>query len=245
MSQFSSVFTHDSLHHQQVVEAAESVPVYPPVGNHPVVEEETIANACSSLKFSTSSGPDGILAYILKKCSSSLSLPLALLFNMSLKFGIFPDHWKKSYVFPVFKKGNKQEVSNYRGISALCATAKLFEKVVYAFLLHNCHHFISEHQYGFMPKRSTNTNLVLYTSFIAKSLQKGHQIDAIYTDFSAAFDKINHRIAIAKFARLGFSGSFSQLSYNRIYVTAKWLSKLVILSRIIFQFLPGYHKAAF
>lgn len=59
-----------------------------------------------------------------------------------------------------------------------------------------------------MPKRSTNTNLIAYTSFIALSLQKGQQVDSIYTDFSAAFDKINHQIAVAKFERLGFGGPF-------------------------------------
>lgn len=59
-----------------------------------------------------------------------------------------------------------------------------------------------------MPKRSTNSNLILYTSFIARTLQNRQQVDSIYTDFSAAFDKINHRIAVAKFERLGFSGPF-------------------------------------
>lgn len=59
-----------------------------------------------------------------------------------------------------------------------------------------------------MPKRSTCSNLVAYTSFISQSMQKRQQVDAIYTDLSAAFDKINHRIAFAKLERLGFCGSF-------------------------------------
>lgn len=199
LNQFSSVFTTEILDESQVFLAAENVPVHSPVGDHPFIEAEAINKICSSLKASTSCGPDGIPAMVLKKCSANLSMPLSCLFNLSLQVGKFPDGWKKSYVFPVFKKGNKRDVSNYRGIAALCAVSKLFEKVVYDFLLHNCHNFISEHQHGFMPKRSTNTNLLTYTTFIAQALQEGKQVDSIYTDFSAAFDKINHQITIAKF----------------------------------------------
>lgn len=176
LSQFSSVFTSEYLDEQQVFLAANNVPVCPPVGDHhPFVNSEFVCKNCSALKASTSCGPDGIPAIVLKNCSSILSVPLSQLFNLSLQAGSFPECWKKSFVFPVFKKGNKRDVKNYRGISALCAVSKLFEKVVHNFLLHNCLHFIPEHQHGFMPKRSTNTNLVAYISLIAKELQKGHQ----------------------------------------------------------------------
>ncbi|XP_055613640.1 uncharacterized protein LOC129760093 [Uranotaenia lowii] len=35
--------------------------------------------------------------------------------------------WKEAYMFPVHKKGDRKNVNNYRGISPLCATAKLFD----------------------------------------------------------------------------------------------------------------------
>lgn len=57
-----------------------------------------------------------------------------------------------------------------------------------------------------MEKRSTTTNLLAYTSCILESMETHKQVDAIYTDFSAAFDKINHKIMIAKLKRLGISG---------------------------------------
>lgn len=47
------------------------------------------------------------------------------------------------------------------------------------------------------------------------------QTDVIYTDLSAAFDKLNHAIAVAKLDRLGVSGNL--LSWFRSYITGRQL----------------------
>ena len=80
--------------------------------------------------------------------------------------------------------------------------------IVLGFLLHSCSHVISEDQHGFLPKRSTSTNLVTYVSIIQRAICDGFSVDAVYTDLSAAFDKIDHRITIAKLQRIGLHGSF-------------------------------------
>lgn len=204
-SQFSSVFTNEDLDDITVQQAASNVPDRDTIAQHPLVDPDTVSRTCSALKYSTSSGPDGIPAAVLKSCSDSLALPLSKLFNISLKSGVFPLSWKKSYIFPVHKKGPKRNVRNYRGIAALRVVSKL---IVPDHIKLNCNNYIAQEQHGFMPKRSTCSNLVAYTSFISQSMQKRQQVDAIYTDLSAAFDKINHRIAFAKLERLGFCGSF-------------------------------------
>lgn len=106
LSQFWSDFTTEILDISQVSLAAENVPVHSPVGDAPFIE--AINKICFSLKASTSCGPYGIPAMVLKKCSANLSMPLSCLFNFSLQVGKFPDGWEKSYAFPVLKKGNKR-----------------------------------------------------------------------------------------------------------------------------------------
>ena len=49
-------------------------------------------------------GPDGIHSNILKKCYSSLSKPLAILFQLSYDTGTIPRKWKQANVVPVHKK---------------------------------------------------------------------------------------------------------------------------------------------
>ncbi|XP_055591157.1 uncharacterized protein LOC129743206 [Uranotaenia lowii] len=122
-----------------------------------------------------------------------------------------------AYMFPVYKKGDRRNVNNYRGISALCAIAKLFELVVLDPIFSYCKPYFSYDQHGFMPKRSTTTNLLAFTSKVQDSFASGFQTDAIYTDLSAAFDKVNHEIAIAKLDRIGFCGSL--LEWFRSYLS--------------------------
>lgn len=219
---FSAVFTSTTLTPHHVQEAAAMVPQRSAIGPHPRISSLTVKLACDRLKCSTNPGPDGIPAVVLKSCSSSLSKPLSTIFNRSLSSGCFPSAWKNSYIFPVFKKGAKGEVSNYRGIASLCATSKLFELIVLDFLKHHCLNYVSETQHGFMPKRSTTTNLVSYTSFIIKTIEARKQVDAIYTDFSAAFDKINHDVLLAKLERLGLAEPL--LSWMRSYLVGRTMS---------------------
>lgn len=122
-------------------------------------------------------------------------------------------------MFPVFKKGSKQDVKNYRGIAALCAISKLFEVIVLDYFRHNFSHVISEYQHGFIPKRSTNTNLITYVSTIQRAINDGFQVDSIYTDLSAAFDKIDHRIAVEKLRRWGLHGPM--LNWINSYLTGR------------------------
>lgn len=206
-SQFSKVFSDDILSDQEVADAAEHVPELPSIGPFPNITAESVAKAGSQLKCSYNSGPDGIPSVLLKNCIATLAEPLATVFNLSMSTGTFPECWKESYVFPVFKKGNKQVTSNYRGIAALCAVSKLFEVIVLDHVSYKFSKIIATEQHGFMPKRSTASNLVTYTSHIIEEIEKGHQTDAIYTDFSAAFDKLNHKISVAKFKKLGIHGN--------------------------------------
>jgi hypothetical protein len=68
-------------------------------------------------------------------------------------------------------------------------------------------------RHGFFKGRSTLTNptnltKIEFNSYVLNCMENGVQVDAIYTDFSKAFDKVSHRLLMRKLARLGFSGSF-------------------------------------
>lgn len=120
-------------------------------------------------------GPDGIPSCILKNCSHSLATPLAKLFSRSLQEGKFPDEWKVSSMFPVYKKGDKKDVHNYRGITSLCSCSKLFEILINDALFNSCKSFISTAQHGFFPKRSVTTNLTEFVSLCLRTLDSGGQ----------------------------------------------------------------------
>ena len=50
--------------------------------------------------------------------------------NVIYMMGEMPEEWKNSIVIPLYKKGDKQKVGNYRGISLFNACYKLYSKIL-------------------------------------------------------------------------------------------------------------------
>ena len=140
----------------------------------------------------------------LKECSALLTDPLMRLFNCSLVTGEFPDLWKVASIVPIHKSGSLHAVENYRGISILNAISKVFEKIMHNTLYAASKHLISEYQHGFVKKRSTTSNLISFTTLVIEEMENRRQVDAIYIDFSKAFDKVPHARAIEKLSQMGF-----------------------------------------
>ncbi|XP_055604867.1 uncharacterized protein LOC129753090 [Uranotaenia lowii] len=80
-------------------------------------------------------------------------------------------------------------------------------KEAYMFHVHKKGDRKNVKNYRGISARSTTTNILPFTSFVQDSFAKGSQTDVIYTDLTAAFDKVNHKIAIAKLDRIGICGS--------------------------------------
>jgi hypothetical protein len=68
-------------------------------------------------------------------------------------------------VTPIFKKGRRNNVEDYRGVAILSAIPKRFDDVCTKNLI-----FVNQH--GFMKNRSTVTNLFEYASFVLKSIEE-------------------------------------------------------------------------
>lgn len=160
-------------------------------------------------------GHDTIPVSFLKSCCSSIVEPLLLIFNYSLKIGYFPDYWKLGIITPIYKADDKADVKNYRPVTILSAIPKLFDSLIYDQMYSAFKNVLIEEQHGFRKGRSALTNLCLYThcQYMSSALDGGLQIDAIYTDFTKAFDKIDHNILLHKLRAHGVSD-----------VALKWLS---------------------
>lgn len=161
----------------------------------------------SKLNVNKNGGPDGIPSFFINELKTELSTPLSKIFNKSLSIGIFPGKFKESYITPIFKSGTKSDVTNYRPVNILNTFSKVFEKLVYNKLLIKLLDVIDSKQHGFMKNKSTVTNLIEYTNFIANDLNLGNEIHAVYTDFSKAFDTVNINILLKKLSSYGIGGN--------------------------------------
>lgn len=164
---------------------------------------EQIEKSLKSLQLNKSAGPDEIPACFLVKCSQSLAVPLSILFQRSVREGHLPSLWKSAYITPIYKKGQKKLVENYRPISKLCLVAKIFERIVYDQCYTAIKSQLSPKQHGFLKGRSTVSNLVLFLDYVSDKMDNQDQVDVVYTDFSKAFDRIDHNLLLLKLASLG------------------------------------------
>lgn len=187
--------------------------------NHGItISENDVYIGLLKLDVSKGAGPDGISPLLLKNCAINLCIPLTRIFNISLGSGIFPDCWKLSFLRPIFKSGNRSHVSNYRGVAILSAIPKFFESLVKDIIQFRFINSISNFQHGFLPGRSTVSNLMVFSNFIFNSIQAGNQVDVIYTDFSKAFDKVSHTLLIEKLNLIDSEYSLP-LSWLQSYLT--------------------------
>ena len=147
---------------------------------------------------------------ILRTCAKEISIPLAHLFNLSLRTGKMPTLWKSANITPIHKGDSRELVTNYRSISLLPIPAKCLERIVHSVIYDHVSPFLSGWQHGFVKGRSCETQLISTHHQWATALDQGRQVDVVFLDFSKAFDKVNHAVLLQKLCNFGISGSLLQ-----------------------------------
>jgi Reverse transcriptase (RNA-dependent DNA polymerase) len=88
---------------------------------------------------------------------------------------------------------------------------------------------ISDRQHGYMKGRSTVTNLTEFSKFAFDEMENGRQVDCVYTDFSKAFDRVNHGLLGFNLSKdlegsmLGWSGSYLTGRTKRVKLSNMFL----------------------
>lgn len=168
----------------------------------------SVAETLNSFKDETAMGFDEIPAVLLKKCSPSISNPLARIMNKSFEDGQLPSDWKQAVVTPVYKKGSKFSAINYRPISLTSIVCKTMEKIIANSLknfLKN-EQIILDEQHGFVPGRSVVTNLLTCVNHWTTEWDQRQPTDVVYLDYEKAFDRVPIRRLLLKLEHFGIRG---------------------------------------
>ena len=162
---------------------------------------DQVIHRIKKLKTDGAVGPDGLSARMLKLCMYQVAPILTKLFNLSLSSGHLPSGWKQANIVPVYKKGDRSNVANYRPIALTSIVCKMLESIVADNLrvhLGN-NNLLSLSQHGFKPGLSCCTLLLDKTNELLELMDsKSTQVDLISLDYSKAFDCISHNILISK-----------------------------------------------
>ena len=186
------------------------------------VTSSEVFSELSTLNTNKACGPDGICPRLLKEGAEQLANPLAALFNKSLADGLLLNDWVSVNITPVFKKGNKHRVCNYRPISLTCILVKVLERIIFnkLYSLLESHQVLCNAQFGFTKKRSTTSLLLSAVNDWAFNLNAKLSIHCVSLDFAKAFDSVPHQRLLLKLKAYGINGSM-----------LKWFSSFVTTRR--------------
>ena len=169
---------------------------------------EHILKIIKGMQPKNSNDIDGQSTKLIKLIGLEISCPLAHIFNLSLSSGNFPSKLKQCRVIPIFKSGSRLECDNYRPISLLNSISKVLEKIVCEKLIYHLetNNLLYVHQYGFLPNRSTEQNLLQITKYITEALNDKMLCVGVFLDLKKAFDVCSHEILLKKLEKMGIRG---------------------------------------
>lgn len=182
-------------------------------------DEAEVERIIMDLKDDSAVGWDNISNKMLKRYRHILVSPLTYIFRKCLAQGVFPKCLKKAVIIPVYKSGNKDQISNYRPISLLPAISKILEKIINIRLVRYFEKYsvFSRSQYGFRPKLSTADAVHQLTNYLVQELDKGNKTLGIFLDLAKAFDTVSVPILLLKLESLGIRGNQLKLLTSYLY----------------------------
>ena len=133
---------------------------------------------------------DQIPAELLKNMGAIGNMWLLELFDMLWDGQDIPGDWSKDLICPVYKKGDKTECSNYRGISLMSHTFKLYERILEKRLREIVEPKLDECQSGFRSGRGTSDMIFTIKAIFEKCWEWSQNRYIAFLDLEKAFDRV-------------------------------------------------------
>lgn len=158
--------------------------------------EQELRRVIFSLNNNKSPGIDNITAEILKTSYEFISPFLLPLYNRIFNSSEYPRSWGEGIIAPIFKKGDVNEASNYRGITLISVLAKVYSQLLLNRLTSWTEKYekIADNQFGFQKGKSVQDCIYILHAVISKVLNEGQKLYCIFIDYEKCFDKIDRSL---------------------------------------------------
>lgn len=141
----------------------------------PVLTNETqieirvtdVEKALQQTKNNRAAGPGGVKPELIKYGGKKLCLILTELFQLIEMGGKVPLEWNSSTISSIYKKGNKKEPNNYRGISVIPSVERVFGRVLKNKIQAQMQK-LNDVQSGFRMERSCLDNIFCVRQIVEK-----------------------------------------------------------------------------
>src|SRR5215469_2014907 len=105
-----------------------------------------------------------------------------------------PEEWKESIIVTIYKKGDKTDCNNYRGISLLSTTYKILSNILLSRPIPYAEEVIGDHQCGFRRNRSTADHIFCIRQILEKKWECNEAVHQLFIDFKKAYDSVRREV---------------------------------------------------
>jgi hypothetical protein len=164
----------------------------------------------------------GLSNFVLKKIITEILNPLTFLVNWMFCDGVFPQCLKVTVTVPIYKKGDRKNINNYRPISLVPVVSKVLESIIKCQIEYyfEQNHLLASAQFGFRRNLSTVKAVESVVSYITCSFENGEEANTLLLDLSKAFDTVSHQELIKKLRYYGVEGN--ELSLFMSYISERY-----------------------
>ena len=160
---------------------------------------EEVTAAIKAMKSGKAPGADGVTAEMLKADVNVMAPILTESFKQIWEEGQIPEAWKTGLIFKLPKKGDLGDCNNWRGITLLSLTSKVFSRIVFSRLI-VLEKDLRPQQAGFRPGRSCSDHIFTLRQILEQSKEWNTPLYINFIDLEKAFDSI-HRESLWKILR--------------------------------------------
>ena len=167
------------------------------------ITEEEVKKQLEKLITNSAAGPDNINSKLLKAASEELTPIITHLFNLSITQSYVPAKWKEANIIPVPKTTKPIEPSDFRPISLTSCMCKVLERIICKKIIHLTQEiWQNNQQFGFLPGKNTTDAVIQVIDDWGNAIDQNKSIQAVFFDFSKAFDLVDHMILLKKLTKM-------------------------------------------
>jgi sorting nexin-29 len=124
------------------------------------------------------------------------------MFNEILAGEGIPQEWNSAYKCSIHKKGNKNNCNNYRAVSIINSTGRLFSEVIKDKIENMIKTKISEEQAGFKTRKFSLDNIFCLQQIISKQHKRKKEINLVFVDLEKAYDMVPRKLQWSAIRRM-------------------------------------------
>ncbi|XP_071960018.1 uncharacterized protein [Antedon mediterranea] len=201
---------------------------------------EDVKYAVSLCKNNKSPGNDNISNELIKNGGNTIVATLYKLFKRLSHLECIPDEWNNGTIVPIFKKGDRRNLDNYRGITLNSCIAKIYSRIISRRISEFLEEYdlLTEAQGGFRKDRQCEDHIFTLKSLIATRQAEGKKSFLAFLDFRKAFDTVWREGLIKALRRIGIKSNLINIVQN-LYENVKCKVQFANLETELFDIDEG------